>query len=322
MSTTGEDGKPVVTDEEVAALVERAGPADASPGEARSYDLAGVQRITRGRMPTLEFLHENFARLYRNSMTNMLKRDLKVTFEGVQPYRAADYLSRLPMPACLDLARSRALPGQLLFSLHPALLYSLVEAYFGGNNSAAKSQGRREGVLTPTEIRFAQVMVRQACTDLGQVWQPVATLDLEVTKHESSAHFIDIAGPGETLYVNRFLVEMPSVTGELDFVIPSASLEPLREVLTSGSGARPVAEGQPWSRAIGHGLNQAQVDVRVVLAEAGISLGELVALKPGDVIPIEAPGDARLMSGEVPLYTGKFGVSRGRNAITIAARQR
>jgi flagellar motor switch protein FliM len=62
--------------------------------------------------------------------------------------------------------------------------------------------------------------------------------------------------------------------------------------------------------------------VRVVLAEAQVNLGELVRLKPGDVLPIEAPAEATVLAGEIPVLSGRFGVSRGRNAITVTAPRR
>jgi flagellar motor switch protein FliM len=64
-------------------------------------------------------------------------------------------------------------------------------------------------------------------------------------------------------------------------------------------------------------LQLASIETRAVLTEAKISLGELVKLAPGDVIPIEAPDRVTLLAGDVPLYTGRFGVSQGHNALRI-----
>jgi flagellar motor switch protein FliM len=64
-------------------------------------------------------------------------------------------------------------------------------------------------------------------------------------------------------------------------------------------------------------LQDAQVDTRAVLAQAQISLRELVKLSPGDIIPIEAPQQVTLLAGDVPLYRGRFGISQGRNALKI-----
>ena len=54
-----------------------------------------------------------------------------------------------------------------------------------------------------------------------------------------------------------------------------------------------------------------------MLAQAKISLGELVRLTPGDIIPIEPPQDVVLLAGDVPLHRGRFGVSQGHNALKI-----
>ena len=47
------------------------------------------------------------------------------------------------------------------------------------------------------------------------------------------------------------------------------------------------------------------------MGHAEMSLAELVQLKPGDVVPIEAPQAATLLIGDVPVLAGRFGVSRG-----------
>ena len=74
---------------------------------------------------------------------------------------------------------------------------------------------------------------------------------------------------------------------------------------------------EAWAPSLGTALQDAQLDTRAVLAEAKISLRELVRLTPGDIIPIEAPQQVTLLAGEVPLYQGRFGISQGRNALKI-----
>jgi flagellar motor switch protein FliM len=64
-------------------------------------------------------------------------------------------------------------------------------------------------------------------------------------------------------------------------------------------------------------LREAQLDTRAILAQAQISLRELVRLAPGDIIPIEPPQRANLCAGDVTLYRGHFGVSQGRYALKI-----
>ncbi len=307
----GDVAKSVISDEEVAALLEKEA---AGKGAVRAYDLAGMQRITRGRLPALETIHDTFARAFRVTLFNLLQREPQVSFEGVRPQKAGDYLAGVRTPASLDVCRIKPLPGNALLVFDPNLIFLMVDQYFGGPGRAAERAN--DHGLTPTEVRFVQLVLKQAAHDLAQAWTPVAHVEVELVKHESNPLFASVAAPADTVLVNRFNIELPSGGGALDLVMPAAMIEPLREVLTAGIVA-PNSGGEPWSPALSAHLRDAAVEVRAVLAEVGISLGELMRLKPGDVIPIDPPREVRLYAGDRPLYAGRFGVSRGRNALKV-----
>ena len=48
------------------------------------YDFTSQDRIVRGRMPTLEMINERFARYFRISVFNMLRRASEISVGGVQ----------------------------------------------------------------------------------------------------------------------------------------------------------------------------------------------------------------------------------------------
>jgi flagellar motor switch protein FliM len=77
--------KEFLSQEEVDALLKGVGgesdaPAEAeAPGGVRPYNLAKQERIVRGRMPTLEILHERFARLLRIGLFNFMRRSPEIS---------------------------------------------------------------------------------------------------------------------------------------------------------------------------------------------------------------------------------------------------
>jgi flagellar motor switch protein FliM len=313
MSTDeAEVAKGVISDEEVNALLEK------QPGEkgaVKSYDLAGTQRITRGRLPALETIHDTFSRSFKIALFNLLQREPQVTFEGVRSQKSGDYLATVKTPASLTVARIKPLPGNALLVFDPTLIFLMVDAYFGGPGDSNATRPDHRG-LTPTEVRFVQMVLKQAAIDLAQAWTPVAQVEVELIKHESNPLFASVAAPTDTVLVNRFHVELPSGGGSLDLVMPAAMIEPLREVLTAGIVATTGANEAWVPTLVGH-LNDTTFELRAVLSELEITLGDLVKLKPGDVIPIDPPGGVRLYAGETPLFNGRFGLSRGRNALKV-----
>jgi flagellar motor switch protein FliM len=318
VAAAGSDvAKSLISDEEVAALLEKE---QAQPGAVASYDLAGTQRITRGRLPALETIHDTFARSFRIALFNLLQREPQVTFEGVRSQKSGDYLAAVRSPASLTVSRLKPLPGNALFVFDPKLVFLMVDAYFGGQADAPAERPVDRG-LTPTEVRFVQMVLRQVAADLAQAWTPVAQVEVELVKHESNPLFASVCAPTDTMLVNRFNVELPSGGGYLDLAMPAAMIEPLREVLTAGIVATTGAN-EAWVPTLVSHLNETTLELRGVLSEVPITLGELVRLKPGDVIPIDPPSDVQLCAGECPLFLGRFGLSRGRNALKVVGTAR
>jgi flagellar motor switch protein FliM len=108
--------------------------------------------------------------------------------------------------------------------------------------------------------------------------------------------------------------------GGLTWLLPETLLLPVRESLQSENGKTTVRDQPSWAPSIGAALQAAEIEVRAVLPGARISLGELVRLAPGDIVPIEAPQQVTLLAGDVPLYSGRFGISQEHNALKITAR--
>jgi flagellar motor switch protein FliM len=94
-------------------------------------------------------------------------------------------------------------------------------------------------------------------------------------------------------------------------------LAPVRETLAADGGQTTLRKQEAWAPVLTTALQDAELDTRAILAQAQISLRELVRLSPGDIIPIEPPQQVTLFAGDVPLYRGRFGVSQGRNALKI-----
>lgn len=57
-----------------------------------------------------------------------------------------------------------------------------------------------------------------------------------------------------------------------------------------------------------------------LLAEKKMTIGDVMRLKKGDVIPIDEPNAVVLSVHGIPVYEGKAGVSGGRNALQIVDR--
>ncbi len=171
-------------------------------GEARQYDFTSQDRIVRGRMPTLEMINERFARYFRISLFNMLRRSGEISVGGVQMMKFAEYVHSLFVPTSLNLVRVKPLRGTALFILDPKLVFIIVDNFFGGDGRyPAKIEGRE---FTPTEQRVIHMILQQSFRDLKQAWAPVMPLEFEYVSSEVNPHFANIVSPTEVVVVTTF----------------------------------------------------------------------------------------------------------------------
>jgi len=297
-----------ISDEEVSALLEKNG-ADA----VRPYDFT-AQRINRMQLPLLEVISKSFAERAGASLSALLGRDAAMQFISLESAKSADLQAALPMPASLAVVRLKPLPGNAFISVEPGLLLTLLDGFFGGSGRANTDA---QAAIAPAAQRFLALLLRSFAAELTAAWAPVTPLELELVKQETNPRLVQLGAANESLLVLKFNVEFGARSGRIDWLLPESLLAPVREALAADGGRTALRPQEAWAPVISTALQDAELDTRAILSQAQISLGELVRLSPGDIIPIEAPQQVTLFAGDVPVYRGRFGVSQGRNALKI-----
>ena len=107
-------------------------------------------------MPTLEMINERFARYFRISFFNMLRRTAEISVGGVQMMKFSEYMHSLFVPTSLNLVKINPLRGKALCVIDPKLVFITVDNYFGGTGRHAKIEGRE---FSPTEARVIQIIL-------------------------------------------------------------------------------------------------------------------------------------------------------------------
>ena len=297
-----------ISAEEVSALLEKS----AADGP-RPYDFT-AQRINRTQLPLLEAVSKSFAERSGASLSALLGRDASMQFHSLVSAKSADLQAALPVPSSLAVVRLKPLPGFAFISVEANLLLTLLDGFFGGTGRATTDP---QAVIAPAAQRFLAMLVRSFAADLTAAWVPVTPVELELVKQETNPRLVQLGAANEAVLVVKFTVEFASRSGTIDWLLPEVLLAPVREALAADGGQKALLSQEAWAPVLTTALQDAELDTRAILAEAQISLRELVRLSPGDIIPIEAPQQVTLLAGDVPLYRGSFGVSQGRNALKI-----
>jgi flagellar motor switch protein FliM len=293
--------------------------APAAPGEVRTYDFATQMRVVRGRMPTLVMINERFARLFRVSLFNMLRRSPEITVAPIEMSKFGEYVHTLEVPTSLNLLKINPLRGTALAVIDPKLVFAIVDNFFGGNGRFTKMEGRE---FTATESRIIHIMLKQAFSDLREAWSHVAPIEIEYLSSEINPEFANIVSPTDVVLINKFHVELDGGGGDLHITMPYSMIEPMRDLLDSGVQSDRADHDDRWNSSLRQEVEDAEVELSTLLGRSTLKLADLLNLKAGDVIPCDFEGKVTLLAEEVPIFRGGFGMSRNQQAVKLDDRIR
>ena len=116
---------------------------------------------------------------------------------------------------------------------------------------------------------------------------------------------------------------LESRVGPLALVVlaPQAALAPLRKQLATEPGAESGGGDPRWARQLEQGVARARVAVSAVLDELPMSLGDIAALSPGQVLTLHGSGmgRVRLECEGREMFWCKLGQGDGRYSLEIEA---
>ncbi len=283
-------------------------------GVAREFDFASHDRIVRGRMPTLEMINERFARSFRISLFNMLRRSAEISVSGVQMVKFSEYVHSMFVPTSLNIVKIHPLRGSALCVFDPKLVFILVDNYYGGVGRHAKIEGRD---FSSTEQRVISIVLEDAFKDLENAWKPVMHVDFEFLNMEVNPQFANIVSPTEVVVVSSFHVELDGGGGDFQVTIPYSMVEPIRDLLDAGIASDIADKDERWVLSLREEIKLAEIKISCNLTEVELTLVDVLNLREGDILPIDMPEMVTLRAEDIPVLRGKVGESRGSKAVKI-----
>ncbi len=310
-----------LSQEEVDALLRGvSGEQEAAPGAEpengpRPYNLATQERIVRGRMPTLEIIHDRFARQLRVGLFNFMRRSPEISVGPVRVVKYSEFIRNLVVPTNLNVVQVRPLRGSGLFIFDPSLIFTVVDNLFGGDGRFhTRVEGRD---FTPTEQRIIGRLLAVVFEEYQKAWHPVHPLTFEYVRSEMHTQFANIATPTEIVVATSFTIELGAAGGDFHICVPYSTLEPIRDVLYSSIQADHAEPDKRWLRMLSKQVQIAEVELVARLAEVPVPVRRLVGLRKGDVIPIDIADAITASVDGVPVFECKYGTLNGQYAIRV-----
>lgn len=271
-----------------------------------------------GDLHTLQHLSARLARNLRQGFEPLARQAGRCWAEPLSVQRFADYCAeRGGDLAAWSPLRISPGAGQALMVLDGRFVFELLDMFFGGTGDAPQPM---PADFTPA----AETMVRRLSGSvaglLKTAWEPVTRLSFEPVGVETNPAMLQAVDGDDAVIVTRFgIAAAGSQPSWIDILYPVTALKPHAPSLNAKVHGKALERDPVWHNGLTRAVMGVRFPVRSVLAEPRISLGRLLELKEGDVIPITIAQSVEVMVAANRLGTGTVGTSNGRAAIRLSS---
>jgi flagellar motor switch protein FliM len=291
---------------------------------ADSSDRSGLRALINSalvahpRMPMLDVVFDRTARRMATSLRQLTDENVDASLENVTSMRFSDFSQQLGPDSIIAVISGDGLDGNALIAADARLAFAVVDLLLGGRRSPALSDhdGRR---LTPIELALSQRLFAQLASDFAAAFSLIAPARLTLDRVETTARFAAIAQDQSVCAVARYRIRIEEFSANAAILIPYAALETVRARLKRDFIDDSARSDEIWRSALAHELSDVSVELRAVIAECDLTVGDLRALAPGATVSLcaGARANVELRAGHAPIAVGRAGRSGDRLALRI-----
>lgn len=285
---------------------------------------SGIQAILNSalvsyeRLPMLEVVFDRLVRMMSTSLRNFTSDNVEVSLDNILSLRFGDYLNSIPLPAMLTVFKAEEWDNYGLMTVDSAMIYSIVDVLLGGRRGTAamRVEGRP---YTTIERNLVERMIHVVLADLSAAFDPLSPVTFRFDRLETNPRFATISRPSNAAIVAKLRIDMEDRGGRLELLLPYATLEPVRELLLQMFMGEKFGRDSIWETHLAEEMWFTEVDLEAVLDEQWINLRDILNLKVGSRIMLNATPDSpvQMRCGDVPMFSGRMGRKGGNIAIRL-----
>ena len=285
--------------------------------EVRAFQFGQDDLSLMGDYYALRLINERFARTARGVFLPMLRVQPRISPFPPEVKTFDEYCESIDGFMNLNISRIEELRGPMLMALRPKFISTLTASYYGGS-IIQLDQKRNE--FTSTEERVIEIIHRGLSNSLADAWSDLMPITFAQPSREVNPQFASFVDGSELVIICSFLIQLPNAEAvNLEVVYPLQTLKPiasqLRSRVQSDSG-----DDVTWREKMERAILNIPLNITALLGEPVMSMGQLIRLKTGDVVPIQINECIEVRVEDNPIFFAEIGEVSGQVAVSITRR--
>jgi len=290
--------------------------APAIPEAFRAHDFRQPAFLTAVELRRLKACQQEFARALSARLSIYLRIEFGLRVLDLRTIGYRKFTHSLSQPTCVTLFKVEPLRGIGLLEIPPRLGIGIVDRLLGGPAQSNEEVREFSEIELALLDQIADLMLVEWCN----IWSDLQALKPVLLGHEDNGRFLQTAPHDTTLIVLVLETKMGESTGQMQLAIPCQTLEGFVRKLSAPLEAplfenKLAAPNYRWNR----NLEDVAVSVTAGWNDLQLTARDVVNLKPGDVLPLDAESlqNVQICLAGVPKFEGRLGASNGKRAIAV-----
>lgn len=283
-----------------------------SPSEQahiKTFDLANPEHRIGALQATLDTICQRFERSAKQFFFGLLRKPVNFHFEQQDTLKLREYLASIPKPNSQRefLVEPHDMRG--LIAMDGDLLFFMADLFFGGKGTST----RRRSEMSDTELRLVERIFRQLLEQFDDCWRNQTNWYSQMTQQQS-LHLNNSMANQPLFQICRFSIQIGEHLGWLEIALPFNGLEFLRTPAAEEANVEldPTLQAKVEER-----LQQVPLRLQTTLCEKSLTLGDVMDLQVGDVIPVDMPSQLTVRAGNSPLYKARIAERNGNLVLQV-----
>jgi flagellar motor switch protein FliM len=280
----------------------------------RTVDFTRPSKFGTDQQRRLRRMMEIFCSAATTRMSGEHRIDLELEVIDVGQFTFANALESVPEASVGAVVEAVDSDAKMLVSGELILVLEVVERLLGGTGD-----GVVERRLTDIEMVLARRLFGTLVECLSSTWFDVCGISLELGRIDPISEGPPIVPASEPTLVITVEGRIGRRSTTLALLVPFAAIAPVAASFSSRAQAAGMAADPRAAAAVREGLRRVDVVLRAEVADATLALEDVLALRPGDIVKLDAQAgsDVVVYADGTPVHRARAGRSGTRRAIQV-----
>ncbi len=250
------------------------------------YNFKRPNKFSKDQLKTIQFIHENFARLVSTMLSGKLRTRANIKVASVEQLTYDEFIRSVPNPTIINIFQLDPLEGKSVLEFNPQLVFYIIDKLFGGPGvTSFKSRP-----LTEIEEIVVSRLMKETLEHLRESWENIIDVNPIFETLETNPTFSQIVSPTEMVILVTLNIQLgEDLEGFMNICIPCYSLEPIGNKLNAKFfyGSETKTQTEEIVKSLNKKVKLTKMEVSAVLGETYITIKDLLDFRVGDVINLE-----------------------------------